>query len=539
MAYDKLPSINNAHSSETRNIINELIKIFNSMGFTYNESLSKAESILKEAKKTNEMNKNVQSQLNKFISEFEEEGTTNAEVVQARGEHNVLNERLVATEDNINDAIVDFKTGSITRNRKPQKPMITLLDDDGHKDVYNIYYPIIKQHNAKLTSAIVTDRIDVNTNTMTTANIEEMKTSGKVEFVSHTATHQNLTGMSLSDAESELKRSKEYITSIGENDKAFVYPFGEAGLNDDIINLVQKYYNYAFVSDNKLIGDGPYSMYKASRVVFERSIDQLKGWIDLAADNNQWLVINVHAAYDTTTPEKFEEIITYAKSKSVEFVTLAEGMESFANVIESGSLDKEFSVVDAAGRTFGNITSGLKYERTLNVSINTPLNEFPKDKTSTIHIRSVDLSSTGFPTAGTLYTDRRSSFDFSRQILYVYGSPNFYIRYWNGSQSKWTDFSLIDLSSTTIKLGDNAITAQTTPYQMDELMKKNKFETVITLDNSQGFPLNTSGILVTDITRGEGRYWQEFYRSNTHLIYRRTYYQDQWKPWYQVQMTEI
>src|SRR5699024_9755460 len=105
--------------------------------------------------------------------------------------------------------------------------------------------------------------------------------------------------------------------SIGGNDKAFVYPFGETGLNDKIIDLVQKYYNYAFVSDNKLIGDGPYSMYKASRVVFERSIEQLKGWIDQAVDNNQWLVINVHAAYDTTTPEKFEEIITYAKSKNV------------------------------------------------------------------------------------------------------------------------------------------------------------------------------------------------------------------------------
>lgn len=87
----KLPSINSAHGSETRNIINELIKLFNSMGYTYDEALQKAHDVLNEAKQTNDMNKDVQKQVNDLILHA---GESDAEVIQARGNHTVLNERL-------------------------------------------------------------------------------------------------------------------------------------------------------------------------------------------------------------------------------------------------------------------------------------------------------------------------------------------------------------------------------------------------------------------------------------------------------------
>src|SRR5699024_11817580 len=54
-------------------------------------SLSKAQNILNEAKKTNNMNKDVQRQLDNIILE---NGNSEAEVVQARGEENLLSKRL-------------------------------------------------------------------------------------------------------------------------------------------------------------------------------------------------------------------------------------------------------------------------------------------------------------------------------------------------------------------------------------------------------------------------------------------------------------
>ena len=99
----KLPLINSAHGSETRNIINELINLFNAMGYTYNESLIMASDILKEAKKTNDMNKSVQNQINTLIAES---GTSDAEVLQARTDligvtHDVLKTRLDNSDERI------------------------------------------------------------------------------------------------------------------------------------------------------------------------------------------------------------------------------------------------------------------------------------------------------------------------------------------------------------------------------------------------------------------------------------------------------
>lgn len=105
MVQKKLPLINSAHGSDTRNIINELIKLFNNMGYTYDEALQKAHDTLNEAKKTNKMNKNVQEQINTLVAES---GTSDAEVLQARTDlkgvtHTVLNSRLNESEDKVHD----------------------------------------------------------------------------------------------------------------------------------------------------------------------------------------------------------------------------------------------------------------------------------------------------------------------------------------------------------------------------------------------------------------------------------------------------
>ena len=107
----KLPSINSEHGSETRNIINELIKLFNGMGHTYNESLKMARNILIEAKKTNDMNKSVQEQINALIAES---GTSDAEVIQARidtagDSHKTLKARLDNSYNKINNRMKDIQ----------------------------------------------------------------------------------------------------------------------------------------------------------------------------------------------------------------------------------------------------------------------------------------------------------------------------------------------------------------------------------------------------------------------------------------------
>ena len=94
MVQKKLPLINSAHGSETRNIINELIKLFNSMGYTFNESLEKAQVILNQAEVINKNNVDTNERLDREIGKL----TTDSEVIDARGDHTVLNGRLTENE---------------------------------------------------------------------------------------------------------------------------------------------------------------------------------------------------------------------------------------------------------------------------------------------------------------------------------------------------------------------------------------------------------------------------------------------------------
>lgn len=77
------------------------------MGYTYNESLSMAKDILDEAQRTNNSNKDVQRQINDVMSDIKKEGLSVPEVVQARGNFPVLNERL---------RVFDNKIGNIEIN---------------------------------------------------------------------------------------------------------------------------------------------------------------------------------------------------------------------------------------------------------------------------------------------------------------------------------------------------------------------------------------------------------------------------------------
>lgn len=78
------------------NIFKRIIDELNSMGYTYEESLQKAQDILEEARQTNDMNKSVQQQINTLIAES---GTSDAEVLQARVDadgttHNTVKDRI-------------------------------------------------------------------------------------------------------------------------------------------------------------------------------------------------------------------------------------------------------------------------------------------------------------------------------------------------------------------------------------------------------------------------------------------------------------
>ena len=111
----------------------------------------------------------------------------------------------------------------------PAKPVI-LVADDGYAEVYQLAFPLLKQHGFGATIATITGAVD-HPIYLTWDQIKEMADSG-VEFVSHSVTHGNLAAMTRDDLQKELGDSRRTLEEkLGRPVQFFVYPYGEPFVN--------------------------------------------------------------------------------------------------------------------------------------------------------------------------------------------------------------------------------------------------------------------------------------------------------------------
>lgn len=99
--------IGSVFDRSNRNSMNDNFKELYEGIESASEWKTKSDEVLNEAKKVNAMNVDVQKQLDTLILES---GTSDAEVIQARGGHSLLNERLDNMENNIAITVGDIET---------------------------------------------------------------------------------------------------------------------------------------------------------------------------------------------------------------------------------------------------------------------------------------------------------------------------------------------------------------------------------------------------------------------------------------------
>lgn len=119
----------------------------------------------------------------------------------------------------------------------PPRP-IALTFDDGYRDFYTAAWPVLRAHNFKATSYVITDFIG-NDRYMTWAMLKELDASGLVEIGAHTLDHGDLKAQSPTRRWQEIAESKATLErGLGHPVTAFCYPAGK--YNADVIALVRK-----------------------------------------------------------------------------------------------------------------------------------------------------------------------------------------------------------------------------------------------------------------------------------------------------------
>ncbi|MFN8539887.1 MAG: polysaccharide deacetylase family protein [Thermomicrobiales bacterium] len=107
----------------------------------------------------------------------------------------------------------------------PPKP-VALTFDDGYRDFYTAAWPVLKKHNFKATSYIITSVIGWE-QYMTWAMLQELDATGQVEIGSHTRTHPDLRGMTKEKRWDEIIGSKAILEEgLGHPVVSFCYPAG-------------------------------------------------------------------------------------------------------------------------------------------------------------------------------------------------------------------------------------------------------------------------------------------------------------------------
>lgn len=140
------------------------------------------------------------------------------------------------------------------RRQLPARPLVITFDD-GYRNVRDAALPILRQYGFTATVFLITGYCGRHNDwpgqwaaierrpLLSWAEVAEMHEEG-VEFGSHTATHPDLTGIPLSQAEAEIQQSKAAIEDrLGAEVTTFCYPYGKH--NAPIRELAQRDFHSA------------------------------------------------------------------------------------------------------------------------------------------------------------------------------------------------------------------------------------------------------------------------------------------------------
>ena len=202
--------------------------------------------------------------------------------------------------------------------------MVTLVFDDGYKSVIEKAFPLMEKYGFKGTVYVATDLIG-QPGYMSWEDLQFLQANGW-EIASHSVTHSNLVDLDEEVLRFELAASKQVLEEHGLRVRHFASPYGE--YNERVLQVVAEYYDShrtAWPAGlNDLPVKTPEDRYRLKAVEVDFfSIEEIKTWIDLAIQENKWLILLFHRigeekdAYNVSL-EYFEEVLRYLSEKNAQ-----------------------------------------------------------------------------------------------------------------------------------------------------------------------------------------------------------------------------
>jgi hypothetical protein len=188
-------------------------------------------------------------------------------------------------------------------------PIISLTFDDGWESYYTNGLPILNKYGFKATDYIISGYLG-DTGYVTSAQVKQLYATGH-EIGSHTVDHQDLTTLTATKLDNELKNSQITLQNvIGAPVTDFASPYGS--YNQTVLNNVKKYYSSHRGVESGYNAKSNYDIYdiKVQNMVSTTTLAQVQSWIQNAQATNTWLVLVYHQV-DSKLDKTAEPYNTY------------------------------------------------------------------------------------------------------------------------------------------------------------------------------------------------------------------------------------
>lgn len=175
---------------------------------------------------------------------------------------------------------------------------VSLVFDDGYKEIYDLVLPLLKKYNLKAVFAV-----PVNVSEVPLEKWKEVAEKEGHEIAAHGINHTDLTTLSEIELDEELRRNSETLKI-----STLVYPGG--GSNEKVRNAAKKYFSAGRTvlwGFEKIKPKDPYSLktFNANRKNFRVwKWNLLALWACLT---NSWMIETYHRV--TSDPEVFHTVL--------------------------------------------------------------------------------------------------------------------------------------------------------------------------------------------------------------------------------------
>jgi peptidoglycan/xylan/chitin deacetylase (PgdA/CDA1 family) len=213
---------------------------------------------------------------------------------------------------------------------------VTIRLDDNWLSQYKNAFPLFDQAGFDVTLYVTTKQIaDTGfPGYMSKAQIEEVYRAGH-EIGAHTRTHRDLVTLSTVEKVAEIQGSRDDLLSWGVGPiLSFAYPFGS--YDAESLQIVKEAGFESAASSNGGLATPDSDPYQLERYGIENTttFSMIKGWIDKAKLEKNWLILTIHEVEPTCTQRYcmttalLSQVIDYLGGVGLPVMTVSEAIES-------------------------------------------------------------------------------------------------------------------------------------------------------------------------------------------------------------------